>query len=72
MKKMGVMCWIALILVVIGGLNLGIMGLFDYNVLAAIFGHSSVLTRIVYILIGLAAAYMIFGAFRCHHSCPSE
>ncbi len=50
--------WIALILVVIGGINWGLVGLFDFNLVAAIFG-SSIVATIIYVLIALAAIYLI-------------
>ncbi len=46
-------------LLVIGGLNWGLMGLFDFNLVAAIFGQMSFLSRIIYILVGAAAVYDI-------------
>ncbi|MPM89175.1 hypothetical protein SDC9_136283 [bioreactor metagenome] len=51
---------IALILVIVGGLNWGLVGLFDYNLVDAIFGVGSALSRIIYILVGLAALYTIY------------
>ncbi|MEK7217730.1 MAG: DUF378 domain-containing protein [Patescibacteria group bacterium] len=51
---------IALVLVIIGGLNWGLVGLFDYNLVSTIFGDASTLTRIIYDLVGLSAIYMIF------------
>ncbi|MEX2454798.1 MAG: DUF378 domain-containing protein [Rhodospirillaceae bacterium] len=52
---------IAEILLIIGGINWGLIGLFDLNLVAAIFGgEGSVLTRIVYILVGLAALYGLY------------
>ena len=50
---------IVIILVVIGGLNWGLVGLFNFDLVAAIFGAMSVISRIVYILVGLSAAYLI-------------
>lgn len=50
---------IALILVIIGGLNWGLVGLFNFNLVAAIFGSNSGITKIIYILVGLAAIYLI-------------
>jgi uncharacterized membrane protein YuzA (DUF378 family) len=47
---------IAAVLVVIGGLNWGLIGLADFNLVTFIFGDH-VLTRIIYILVGLAAVY---------------
>jgi uncharacterized protein len=54
--------WVALILVIIGGLNWGLVGLFDFNLVAAIFGEMTILARIIYVLVGLGALYMIFVA----------
>jgi hypothetical protein len=50
---------IAIILVVIGGLNWGLVGLFNFDLVAAIFGAMSVISRIVYILVGLSAIYLV-------------
>ena len=46
---------IALILVIVGALNWGLVGLFDFNLVSAIFGVDSVLTNLVYILVGISA-----------------
>ena len=51
---------IALILVIVGGLNWELVGLFNFDLVAAIFGAGSILSRIVYILVGLAAVYTIY------------
>ena len=49
---------IALILLVVGGLNWGLVGLFQFDLVAAISGgQDSIIARIVYILVGLAAIY---------------
>lgn len=55
---------IALILVIVGGLNWGLVGLFNFDLVAAIFGAGSTLSKIVYILVGLAALYMIYFAMK--------
>lgn len=49
---------IAIILVIIGGLNWGLVGLFNFDLVAAIFGFMSSLSRIVYTLVGLSAIYV--------------
>lgn len=46
---------IALVLLVVGGLNWALVGLFNFDLVAAIFGDMSVLSRLVYILVGLSA-----------------
>ncbi len=54
--------WIALVLVIIGGLNWGLFGIpQDLNLVALIFGYS-IIARIVYILVGLSALYMVYYA----------
>lgn len=53
--------WVALILVVIGGLNWGLVGLFGFNLVAALFGDSIIAT-IIYVLVALAAVYLILSA----------
>ena len=62
--------WIALILVIVGGLNWGLVGLFDFDLVAAIFGAGSTLSRIIYILVSLAALYMIYYGVRSDESHP--
>ncbi|WP_440951884.1 DUF378 domain-containing protein [Methanococcoides sp. FTZ1] len=58
--------WIAIALVVIGGLNWGLVGISqDYNLVALIFGYS-IIARIVYLLVGLSALYMIYFANKQH------
>ena len=46
--------WIALALVVVGAVNWGLVGLFQFDLVAALFGPASGLSRLVYSLVGLA------------------
>lgn len=56
---------IALILIIIGALNWGSIGLFQYDVVAALFGgSSSAVSRLVYSLVGLSGVYAISLLFR--------
>ena len=51
---------LALILVIIGALNWGLIALFQFDLVASIFGgQDAMLSRIVYGLVGLAGAYSI-------------
>jgi hypothetical protein len=59
MKQHNVLQLIALIILVIGGLNWGLIGLFEWDLIGSIFGFTSVLTRTIYSVIGLAAVYKI-------------
>lgn len=43
------------VLVLIGGLNWGLVGAFEWNLVNALFGSVSWLERLIYILVGLAA-----------------
>lgn len=52
--------WIAFILLVVGGLNWGLVGFFRFDLVASLFGHMSWFTRLVYDLVGLSAVYVIF------------
>jgi len=60
MKNLNAVDWIALILIVVGGLNWGLVGFFDWDLVAAIFGDMSGMSRVVYSLVGLAAVYQLF------------
>ena len=53
---------IALILIIVGGLNWGLVGFFDYNLVDAIFGEGSAVARVVYALVGVAALYKLIVA----------
>lgn len=51
---------VAMILVIVGGLNWGLVGFFNFDLVATIFGNMSIVSRVVYVLVGLSALYMIF------------
>lgn len=59
MNKLGTIDWLALILVIVGGLNWGLVGIFNFNLVTAIFGEGSGLSRIVFALVGITAIYML-------------
>lgn len=52
--------WLCLVLIIIGGLNWGLVGLFNFDLVAFIFGGMSVLSRIIYTVVGLAALLMLY------------
>lgn len=60
MNKLNALDWIALILLIIGGLNWALVGIFNFDLVAFIFGNLSIVSRIVYVLVGLSAIYMLF------------
>jgi uncharacterized membrane protein YuzA (DUF378 family) len=54
---------IAKILVIVGGLNWGLVGLFDFDLVATIFGAGSLLANLVYVVVGLSAL-LLLGDFK--------
>ena len=56
--------YIALMLLIIGGVNWGLVGLFGFDLVAAIFGVMTALARIGYVLVGLSGIYAISLLFR--------
>lgn len=56
-----ILSFVSLILLLIGGINLGFMGLFDVNLIGAILGHF--LSRLLFLAIGAAAGYMGYMKF---------
>lgn len=60
-KMMKSLDTVALVLVIVGGLNWLLIGLFQYNLVDSLFGVDSVLSRIVYVLVGLSALWVLWG-----------
>ncbi len=56
---MKVIDYIALVLVIIGAINWGLIGLFGFDLVATLFGSMSVISRIVYTLVGIAGLWSI-------------
>ncbi len=48
---------LAAVLVIVGGLNWGLFGAFHFDLVAAVLGDYSALSRVVYVLVGLSAVY---------------
>jgi uncharacterized membrane protein YuzA (DUF378 family) len=61
-RRFNAIDWIAMTLLIVGGLNWGLVGLADFNPVAAIFGDGSALSRLVYILVGVAALFCLYTA----------
>jgi uncharacterized membrane protein YuzA (DUF378 family) len=60
MNRLNAIDWIAIVLVIVGGLNWGLVGFFNFDLVAKIFGAWPMIVRVVYSLVGLSAVYMIF------------
>lgn len=59
MSKLNGLDWAAMILSIIGGINWGLVGALDFDLVASVLGPGSGLARLVYVLVGLAALYLI-------------
>jgi len=51
---------ITFILLIVGGLNWGLVGFFDYNLVTMIFGEATTATSVIYDLVGVSALYILW------------
>jgi hypothetical protein len=59
-QSMKIVDFVSAAILALGGLNWGLIGFFDFNLVDAIFGTMSAFSRIIYCLVGLSALYEIF------------
>jgi uncharacterized membrane protein YuzA (DUF378 family) len=57
--KMSGLDLLVFVLVVVGGLNWGLVGLLEYNLVESLLGAWPMVVRVVYVLVGLSALYML-------------
>jgi hypothetical protein len=69
---MNVLNAIVLILMIVGALNWGLVGLFSFDLVARIFGGLPAISRIVYIIVGLAGIYSVVFFSMFYHHMPHE
>lgn len=62
---MNILKYTAYILTLIGALNWGLIGIFGFNLVAAVFGDMTILSRIVYSLVGLSAIVTALTMHNC-------
>ena len=60
MARMSGWDWTAFVLLVIGGLNWGLIGFFDWNLVDSLFGTGGTIARVVYALVGLSALWTVW------------
>lgn len=65
-NQMTTVDWVALVLLIVGGVNWGLVGLFNFDLVSAIFGTA--LTRILYVLVGISALYTIYTSTKIANS----
>jgi uncharacterized protein len=62
MLELNTRLWVALVLLIVGGLNWGLVGLFKFNLVATMFGEMSLLARLVYVAVALSAVAVLVPA----------
>jgi len=60
MAKMKILDWVAITLLIVGGINWGLVGLFDFNLVTFLFGKWDMFVKIIYALVGLSGLYSIY------------
>ncbi len=68
--KMCKICMVACGLMVVGALNWGLVGIFDFNLVSAIFGEVSTASRVIYGLVGVAGLMTLIKCFKGCPACP--
>ena len=63
MLKLNTVIWVALMLLVVGGLNWGFVGLFKFDLVARLFGEMSFFTRLVYVAVAVSAVIVLVPTF---------
>lgn len=66
---MKVVNWIAMILVVVGALNWGLVGFFEYNLVEALLGAWPMVVRVAYGVVGVSGLWTVF--FGCRGCCEN-
>ena len=68
---MNVVKWITYSVVLIGALNWGLIGAFDFDLISFLFGDMSALTRVIYTIVGLCAIGYFILSFRNNEECST-
>ena len=60
MKNLNAFDWVCFVLIIIGGVNWGMVGIFNIDLVSTLFGDLTALTRVVYSLVGVSALYTVY------------
>jgi uncharacterized membrane protein YuzA (DUF378 family) len=63
MKDFGLLQWAAYLVIILGGLNLGLMGLLNINMFSVFFG-TGFLERLIYVIVGTSSGYLLYSFFK--------
>ena len=72
MKNLCGLCKLVGLIVIIGAINWGLVAVFNFNLVARIFGDMTVAARVVYGVIGVSGLMMLFSYFRTCPACKSK
>ena len=64
MNKLSTFNWVALIIIIVGAINWGLVGLFKIDIIKVIFGDMTIFARMLYIIVGLAGLYLLILSFK--------
>ncbi|PIP21612.1 MAG: DUF378 domain-containing protein [Candidatus Nealsonbacteria bacterium CG23_combo_of_CG06-09_8_20_14_all_40_13] len=64
MNKLSTFDWVALIIIIVGAINWGLVGLFKIDIIKVIFGDMTIFARMLYIIVGLAGLYLLILSFK--------
>jgi uncharacterized protein len=62
--KLHILDYVALILLAVGGINWGLVGAFNFDLVASIFGYMAPVSRIIYSIVGLCGIYSLYLTYR--------
>ena len=68
---MNILRWVTYSLVLIGALNWGLVGMFNFDLVAFLFGDMTLITRIVYSVVGISALLSFILSYRDMTECTS-
>lgn len=72
LKQACLLCQIVGALAIIGALNWGLVGIADFNLVDYIFGAGSIVSRIIYILVGLSGVALLASFFMACPKCKNS
>ena len=71
MTFMNIVKWVTFTIVLIGALNWGLIGAFNFDLISFSFGNMSTLSRIIYTIVGLCAIAYFILSFHDYQKCDS-
>lgn len=60
MKNLNVVDWVFLVLLIIGGINWGLIGFLNFDLVSSVFGDMTTISRGIYAIVGISALYSIY------------